>query len=176
MEQIKGILKKRVDRLTRPEPTIVIFNGHQFYLTDTGAMGQRSQVSVQLSVRFRERQLRQLKGPILGVFLCIALHINEEGKAWPSVALIAQETGYDDDTVYKCLKSLEFMGYVDRVQANDRATGRFKSNVYQLFPKSRRWKVNTSCRNEPSRVAPETAAPDTVRPGTKKNQKQSITI
>ena len=166
MEKIKAILKQRVDRLTRPEPTIVIYNGHQFYLTDTGAMGQRSQVSVQLSVRFRERQLRQLKGPVLGVFLCIALHINEEGKSWPSVALIAQETGYDDDTVYKCLKRLEFMGYVNREQINDRATGRFKSNVYQLFPKSRRLRMKGTHRNEPSRVSPET-----VGPGTKKNHK-----
>ena len=170
MEKIKTILKQRVDRLTRPEPTIVIFNGHQFYLTDTGAMGQRSQVSVQLSVRFREQQLRQLKGPILGVFLCIALHINEEGKSWPSVALIAKETGYNEDTVFKCLKRLEFMGYLSRVQPNDAETGKFRSNVYQLFPKSRRLRARRDSRNEPSRISPETVPPETVGSGTKKNQ------
>ena len=170
MEKIKTILKQRVDRLTRPEPTIVIFNGHQFYLTDTGAMGQRSQVSVQLSVRFREQQLRQLKGPILGVFLCIALHINEEGKSWPSVALIAKETGYNEDTVFKCLKRLEFMGYLSRVQPNDAETGKFRSNVYQIFPKSRRLRARTDSRNEPSRISPDTVPPETVGSGTKKNQ------
>ena len=161
MEQIKAVLKQRVDRLTRPEPTITIYNGSQFYLTDTGEMGRSSQVSVQLSVRFREQQLRQLKGPILGVFLCIALHINEEGKSWPSVALIGKETGYNEDTVFKCLKSLEFMGYVSRVQPNDAETGKFRSNVYQLFPKSRRLRARTDTRNEPSRVSPETVAPGT---------------
>jgi len=170
MEQIKTTLKGRMDRLTRPEPTITIFNGSAFYLTDTGRMGRRSQVSVQLSVRFRERQLRQLKGPILGVFLCIALHINEQGRAWPSVALIAKETGYDDDTVYKCLKSLEFMGYISRVQANDAQTGRFRSNVYQLFPKSRRLRAVRDTRNGPSRVSPETASPSAAPPETKDNQ------
>jgi DNA-binding MarR family transcriptional regulator len=170
MEQIKRTLKQRMDRLTRPEPTITIYNGHQFYLTDTGEMGQRSQVSVQLSVRFREKQLRQLKGPILGVFLAIALHINEEGRAWPSVALIAKETGYDDDTVYRCLKGLELMGYISRVQAIDSRTGRFRSNVYQLFPKSRRLKATTTDRNEPSRLSPETAAPEAAPSETKKDQ------
>ena len=161
MEQIKGILKQRLNRVTRPEPTILIYNGNQFYLTDSGAMGKRSQVSVQLSVRFRERQLRQLKGPILGVFLCIALHINEEGQAWPSVALIAHETGYNEDTVFKCLKSLELMGYISRVQPNDAQTGKFHSNIYQLFPKSRRLRARADTRNEPSRVSPGTAAPET---------------
>jgi hypothetical protein len=163
MEQIKAVLKQRVDRLTRPEPTITIFNGHQFYITDTGTTGKCSQVSVQLSVRFREKQLRQLKGPVLAVFLCIALHINEEGGAWPSAALIAKETGYNEDTVFSCLKSLEFMGYISRVQMSDKETGRFGSNVYQLFPKSHRLKGH---RNKPPRVSP-----GTVPPGTKKNQR-----
>ena len=141
MQQIKALLKQRVDRLTRPEPTITIFNGHQFYITNTGTTGKCSQISVQLSVHFRDKQLRQLRGPVLAVFLCIALHINERGQAWPSIGLIAKETGYNKDTVYKCLRSLEMMGYISRVQKTDGETGKFKSNVYQLFPKSRRFKA-----------------------------------
>ncbi|MHB1356700.1 MAG: helix-turn-helix domain-containing protein [Anaerolineae bacterium] len=159
MEQIRRILNQRIDRVTRPEPTITIFNGHQFYITDTGTTGKSSQVSVQLSVRFREKQLRQLKGPVLAVFVCIALHINEEGRAWPSAALIAKETGYNEDTVFSCLKNLEFMGYISRVQMSNKGTGRFGSNVYQLFPKSRRRKTFEHHRNEPSRVLPGTVAP-----------------
>ena len=130
-----------MDELTRPEPTIIVFNGHEYYLTDTGKMGNRSRVAVQLSVRFREKQLRQLKGPILGVFLSIALHINERGRSWPSISLIAEETGYNKDTVFKCLKRLELMGFISRVQKADMKTGKFRSNVYQLFPKSRKHKV-----------------------------------
>jgi DNA-binding MarR family transcriptional regulator len=171
METIKAVLKERIDRLTRPEPTITIYNGKAFYLTNTGRMGERSQVSVQLSVQFREQQLRQLKGPILGVFLCIALHINEQGRSWPSVALIAKETGYDDDTVFKCLKRLEFMGYLSRVQVNDTQSGRFRSNVYQLFPKSRRLRARPISRDGPSRFSPETVTPAAVASATKRDQR-----
>ena len=76
------------------------------------------------------------------------------------------ETGYNDDTVFKCLKSLEFMSYISRVQPNDAQTGKFRSNVYQLFPKSRRLRARADTRNEPCRVSPETVAP-----GTKDNQR-----
>ena len=130
-----------MDELTRPEPTIIVYNGKEYYLTDTGKMGNRSRVAVQLSVRFREKQLRQLKGPILGVFLSIALHINEQGRSWPTISLIGKETGYNKDTVYKCLGRLEMMGFISRVQTADKNTGKFQSNVYQLFPKSRKHRV-----------------------------------
>lgn len=143
MEKVDKIIKKRMDEISRPEPTIKIFNGHEYYITDNGEMGSREHVSVQLAVDFRERQLRQLKGPLLGVFICIALHINERGQAWPSIGLIAKETGYNKDTVFKCLRRLELMGYLSRVQKTDGETGKFKSNVYQLFPKSRRFKAKT---------------------------------
>ena len=130
-----------MEDLTRPEPTIKIFNGQEYYITDTGEKGSRSRVAVQLSVQFRDKQLGQLKGPILGVFVCIALHINKKGLAWPSIKLIGKETGYNKDTVCKCLKSLERMGFISRVQKTDQETGKFRSNVYQLFPKSRRFKA-----------------------------------
>ena len=138
MHKAADILAKRMDELTRPEPTITIFNGHEHYVTDTGEMGARKEISVKLSVRFRESQLAQLKGPILGVFLCIALHINEKGQAWPSIKLIAHETGYNKDTVYRCLHKLEQRGYISRVQRPSGELGKFRSNTYQLFPKSRR--------------------------------------
>lgn len=141
MEKASELLRKRMDDLTRPEPTIVIFNGQEYYITDTGEKGSRCRVAVQLSVQFREKQLGQLKGPILGVFVCIALHINERGLAWPSIKLIAKETGYNKDTVFRCLKQLELMGFISRVQKTDRETGKFRSNVYQLFPKSRVFKA-----------------------------------
>ena len=39
-----------------------------------------------------------------------------------------------------CLHKLERRGYLSRVQRADGETGRFRSNTYQLFPKSRRLK------------------------------------
>ena len=141
MQKTSKLLRDRMDRLTRPEPTIKIFNGSEYYITDNGETGNRKSVAVQLSVSFRGKQLRQLKGPILGIFVCIALHINEQGLAWPSIALIAHQTGYNKDTVFKCLRSLERMGFISRVQKTDSETGKFRSNVYQLFPKSRKFKA-----------------------------------
>ena len=127
--------------MTSPEPTIVIFKGREYYITDTGDTDDRARVAVQFSVSFRDKQLKRLKGPVLAVFICIALHINEQGRSWPSIALIAKQTGYNKDTVLKSLKRLEFMGFISRVQNKDRTTGKFRSNVYQLFPKSRRFKA-----------------------------------
>jgi DNA-binding IclR family transcriptional regulator len=52
------------------------------------------------------------------------------------VALISKETGFNRDTVFNALAKLEFMGYIARQQKTDTRTKKFRSNVYQLFPKS----------------------------------------
>ena len=158
MKKLSHTLQNRIDRVTAPEPTIVIFKGREYYISDTGQTDDRSRVAVQFSVRFRDKQLRQLKGPILAVFICIALHINEEGRSWPSIALIVKETGYNKDTVLKCLKKLQFMGFISRIQKKDKNTGKFRSNVYQLFPKSRKFKAENHVRFQPLRVSPYTVA------------------
>lgn len=129
-------MEKRLDRLTRPEPTITIHRGEDFYLTDTGTQETRKTTFVKFAVAFREKQLYQLKGPLLAVFVCLALHIQEDGTCFPSVSLIGKETGYNRDTIFRSLKKLELMGYIARRQKTDPKTRKFKSNVYQLFPKS----------------------------------------
>jgi hypothetical protein len=136
MRTIEGTLRKRLDALTRPEPTIMIHRGEDFYVSDTGTQERRKSVYVKFSVRFREKQLYQLKGPLLSVFICLALHIQENGTCFPSVSLISHETGYNRDTVFKSLKKLEMMGYIARRQGKEAQTRKFKSNLYQLFPKS----------------------------------------
>jgi len=136
MKTIAGTLKKRLDRLTSPEPTITIHRGDDFYISDTGTQERCKSVYLKLSVRFREKQLYHLKGPLLSVFICLALHIQENGTCFPSVSLISHETGYNRDTVFKSLKKLELMGYIARRQGKAAQTREFKSNQYQLFPKS----------------------------------------
>ena len=130
------MLKERLDRVTRPEPTITIQRGEDFYITDTGEQERQNRTFVKFSVRFRELQLAQLKGPALVVFICLSLHIEEDGTAFPSVSLIGKETGYNRDTIFKELSRLEFMGYIARRQKVDAKTRKFRSNIYQLFPKS----------------------------------------
>lgn len=136
MKKIQSVLKNRLDRVTRPEPTIVIHKGEEFYITDTGQQDRIGRTYVKFSVSFREQQLAQLKGPQLAVFICLALHIEQSGTCFPSVSLISQETGYNRDTVFEALRKLEFMGYIARKQTLDGTTKKFQSNVYQLFPKS----------------------------------------
>ena len=136
MNALKTLLQNRLDTVTRPEPTIVIHKGEDFYLTDNGEQERVQRVFVKFSVTFREKQLAQLKGPQLAVFICLALHIAEDGTCFPSVNLISKETGYNRDTIFDALRKLEFKGYVARAQAKDTRLKKFQSNVYQLFPKS----------------------------------------
>ena len=130
------VLKKRLEELTTPDPTITIHKGEDYYITDTGSQELKKQVFVKFSVKFRQNQLWQLKGAPLSVFICLALHIKEDGTCWPSVSLMAKETGYNKDTIFKALGTLETMGFISRVQKKDIKNKRFGSNVYQLFPKS----------------------------------------
>ena len=136
MNNLSSVLKNRVDRVTRPEPTVLIFKGEEYYITDTGEQFAKPDVHIRLSAKFREQQLAQLKGAPISVFLSLALHIGEEGRSYPSISLICKETGYNKDTVFQALSKLEFMGYIARKQKTDPETKQFKSNIYQLFPKS----------------------------------------
>ncbi len=136
MKPIDQLLKNRLDEVTRPEPTVLIFRGEEYYITDTGAQASKPEVHVRFSAKFRELQLLQLKGPPLSVFMCLALHIDEHGRSFPSVSLICKETGYNRDTVFGALNKLEFMGYIARKQKTDVSSKQFRSNIYQLFPKS----------------------------------------
>src|SRR5512139_2055607 len=101
MKNLADTLKDRVERLKDHEPTISIFKGRQRILSWGGEQTVEDRVYVQLETSFREKQLAQLRGTArLAVFLCLALHINEEGLCWPSINLICKETGYGKDTVF----------------------------------------------------------------------------
>lgn len=143
MKTLNATLKKRLDQLTTPEPTITIHRGQDFYVSDTGTQARKQTTFVKFSVSFREKQLYQLKGPLLAVFICLSLHIQEDGTCFPSVSLIAKETGYNRDTIFTALGKLEFMGYIARRQKTDPKTRKFKSNVYLLFPKSASFKARS---------------------------------
>lgn len=58
------------------------------------------------STGFRDRFLAELKGSPLAVFLCLVLHLDQDYRAWPSVEIIAKETGYDRRTVSRALEKL----------------------------------------------------------------------
>ncbi len=143
MKTLRTTLKNRLEAVTRPEPTVVIHRGEEFYISDNGEQETRRSTYVKFSVKFRESQLAQLKGATLAVFICLALHIEEDGTCFPSVGLICKETGYNRDTVFDALSKLEFRGYIARRQKTDAKTRKFKSNVYQLFPKARKFEAKS---------------------------------
>ena len=135
MSNIKDTLEKRLSQLKDHEPTISIFKGRERIISWGGEQTVLDRVYVQLETAFREKQLAQLRGAgKLAVFLCLALHINEEGLCWPSVELIAKETGYGKDTVFAALKSLEKMGFIARKKRRDEGGKKLTTNLYQIFP------------------------------------------
>ena len=80
---------------------------------------------------FRDKALRELKGAPLSVLLCIGLHAGKDGKAWPSLDTIADETGYDRKTVQRAIRTLVSRGFVSKVQRR-LPEGVFRSNLYRL--------------------------------------------
>jgi DNA-binding transcriptional ArsR family regulator len=139
MSNIEDTLKKRLEQLKDHEPTISIFKGRQRIISWGGEQTVEERIYVQLETAFREKQLAQLRGAgKLAVFLCLALHINEEGLCWPSIDTISKETGYGKDTVYAALKSLEKMGFIARKKRRDEDGAKLSTNLYQIFPSAYR--------------------------------------
>ena len=137
MSNINNLLKNRLEQLKAQPPTISIFKGRQRIISYGGEQTVEDRVYVQLETTFRDKQLAQLRGGAkLAVFLCLALHINEEGLCWPSIALISKETGYAKDAVFKALAGLETMGYIGRKQRREAKTEKLTTNLYQIFPKA----------------------------------------
>jgi hypothetical protein len=110
-----------------------IFNGRSRSLgSSSGA------VFAQLSVEFREH-IHLFKGARLHVFLCIALHADEQGWAFPGIETrIKRETGYNRDTIIQALNDLCAMtieGHrVLLAYQPVRADGTFQANQYLIFP------------------------------------------
>jgi hypothetical protein len=112
---------------------ISIFNGR----TRALGSGDSAQVYVQVSVSLRQ-YLHLFKGSSLSVFLCIALHADEKGWAFPKVETICSETGKNRETVQNCLaylRTLTIDGH--RILLSYQPIGsqnKFETNRYLLFP------------------------------------------
>ena len=121
---------------------ISIFNGSRRQLG-----GNVASIFVQLDVTFRQH-LRSFPDSSLSVFLCIALHANQDGWAWPSVETICEETGLERKTVQRALRQLcgddelapvtvPVAGTAQRVLLRSRrraGAARYTSNAYLIFP------------------------------------------
>ena len=72
-------------------------------------------VFIKLYCRFRS-MLADLQGAPLSVFLCIALHMDRDDRAYPGLRLIAKETGYAVNTVRSAIERLVARGFVDIIE------------------------------------------------------------
>jgi len=72
------------------------------------------EVYVKIKVAFRQKALKLLKGPKLSCFLCVALHVGDEGTAHPSIDTIMRETGYSRSVVCNALEQLENLGFIEK--------------------------------------------------------------
>ena len=70
----------------------------------------------------------------LAVYAALARRADRDGVCWPSLALIARESGTSRSTVKRALRLLELLGLVDIVTCLDRTTRRQTSNRYTLLP------------------------------------------
>jgi hypothetical protein len=158
---------------------IQIFNGR------SRALGQDPQDAVYLQISVKMRQhLHHFKGARLSVFLAIALHSNAEGWAWPSLAVIRAETGYNVQTISQALSdlcTLTIDGERVLLAVQDRAPhGTFATNRYLLFPSDEdvaryageesdplaRMPLDVPLTPTPKAVQPSVEKPSTVPPHT----------
>lgn len=115
---------------------ITIFNGQ----TRSLGKAQKKNIYAQVDVAMREK-LNQFKEPSdFMVFMCIALHANADGWAWPKIGSIAIETGLGEKTVSHSIKRLhETTIDGERIllayQPRD-ASGKLQAYRYLLMPSS----------------------------------------
>jgi hypothetical protein len=83
--------------------------------------------------------LHHFHGAKLHVFMCIALHSDENGRSWPGYELIEKETGYNRSSIADALRELcrlEIDGHrvLMRYREKDEKGCFTGSNRYQIFP------------------------------------------
>lgn len=112
------------------EQEITIAYGNEVQLTSNKET--KKQVFVKFSTEFRKKQLKQLKGAPLAVFLCYALHCDENGYTWIDDVVVKKETGYSPDATREARKKLIKFGYLYQKQLYDE-NNRFRDYAYRIF-------------------------------------------
>ena len=114
--------------IMKNQKEITIAYGNEIQLTTTGE--KNKQVFLKLSPEFRKKQLKELKGAPLSVFICYALHSDEQGYTWVDDKTIKKETGYSitSEVRQKLIKK----GYLYQERLYDEKN-RFKDWIYRIF-------------------------------------------
>ncbi len=107
---------------------ITIAYGREIRLTTIG--DKKKEVFLKFSPAFRNKQLRELKGAPLSIFICYALHSDENGYTWIDDRTIKKETGYSITSEIR--QKLIKMGYLYQERLYDKQ-GKFKDWIYRIF-------------------------------------------
>lgn len=110
------------------EKKITIAYGNEIQLTTTGQKDK--QVFIKFSPAFREKQLKELKGIPLSVFICYALHSDENGYTWIDDSIVKKETGYSE--TLRARQVLIKKGYLFQGRLKNQQ-GRIKDWIYRIF-------------------------------------------
>jgi len=112
-------------------PILGVVRQTEHVVNESGETYNREEIFVKLYVRFRERALRELKGPMLSVLICLATHSGEEMTSFPGIQKIAEETGYKERAIQYALRGLEKLNYIS-VTSRLKDNGSPSSNLYTL--------------------------------------------
>jgi hypothetical protein len=69
----------------------------------------------------------------LAVYAVLARRADRDGDSWPSLSLIADESGAGERTVHKALRLLELMGLLEIATCYEEGSQRQTSNLYTLL-------------------------------------------
>jgi len=100
--------------------------------------GRRSVPYIQMAFKSR-RLLKYFKGSALAVFMCLALHMDQEGHSFPRYAQIKRETGLSLATISRMLDELCELRIEDervllRYRVRDERKCFVGGNQYIVFP------------------------------------------
>jgi len=107
---------------------VTIAYGNEIQLTRIGKKQQ--QIFLKFSPAFKEAQLKELKGKSLSVFICYALHSNNEGYTWVDDKTIKKETGYDNTR--EARQNLIKKGYLYQERLKNKKN-QVKDYIYRIF-------------------------------------------
>lgn len=82
--------------------------------------------------RLRER-MAKLRGPRLAVWTVLKCHANKEATAWPSLKLMADESGYGERTVRRSIEWLVDHGWLESVGTGHSKGGRFSARRFVVL-------------------------------------------
>lgn len=117
------------------------------------------------------------RGPALLVAFRIADHTNRYGWAWPSIALLVDETGYSKDTVIRAEKELEDLEELFIERARNRGGNRYRLRLPGI-PGSAASEAADLAIAAPGTVAPVDRSPErnSRKSGPEQSQKVAGTV